>query len=145
MKRSANAEWRGDLKGGKGKFSSESGALVDIPFSFRTRFEDEKGSNPEELIAAAHAGCYSMALSNILASGGHKPTSVKTKATAHLEKVEGGMAITKMHLVVDAHVPGIDKATFDKAAADAKAGCPISRSLKADGAAETARILLAGL
>jgi osmotically inducible protein OsmC len=137
MKRNASAEWRGDLKTGAGKFSAESGALTNIPFSFKTRFETEPGSNPEELIAAAHAGCYSMALSNILATGGHTPTSVKTKATAHLGKVEGGMAITKMHLVVDAHVPGIDQATFDKAAADAKAGCPISRSLKADVTLET--------
>ena len=101
------------------------------PFTFMSRFEEGKGTNPEELIAAAHAGCFSMAFSNILATAGHTPTSVKTSATVHLDRVEGGFGITKIDLVTRADVPGIDAAEFEKHAAAAKAGCPVSKALAA--------------
>jgi osmotically inducible protein OsmC len=132
MQRHASAIWNGDLKSGKGSISSESGAIKDQAYSFRNRFENEPGTNPEELIAAAHAGCFSMALSHELASAGLNPTSVATKATVTLDKVEGGFAITKVHLDVDAKVPGADQGRFDEIAAAAKAGCPVSKVLNAE-------------
>lgn len=132
MKRSANAEWKGDLKQGKGVVSTESGALTNVPYGFGTRFEDEKGSNPEELIGAAHAGCFSMALSGQLGEAGLTPDSIRTTADVTLDKVDGGFAVTKVHLTVRATVPGADQAAFDKAANNAKAGCPISKLLNAE-------------
>lgn len=132
MQRHASAIWNGDLKSGTGSISSESGVLEEQAYSFKTRFESEPGTNPEELIAAAHAGCFSMALSHELASAGLNPTSVATKATVTLDKVEGGFAISKVHLDVDAKVPGADKGKFDEIAAAAKAGCPVSKVLNAE-------------
>lgn len=132
MQRHASAIWNGDLKSGTGSISSESGVLEEQAYSFKTRFESEPGTNPEELIAAAHAGCFSMALSHELASAGLNPTSVATKATVTLDKVEGGFAISKVHLDVDAKVPGADQGKFDEIAAAAKAGCPVSKVLNAE-------------
>ncbi len=129
MDRKASAQWFGDLKSGQGTMTGASGAFTDLPFSFRTRFENEPGTNPEELVAAAHAGCFSMALSNELASAGLSPVSVKTTATATLGAVDGGMSITRIRLVSVANVPGADEAQVRAIAAKAKAGCPISRSL----------------
>ncbi len=132
MKRAATAKWEGDLKGGKGAMSGESGAFSDLSYSFKTRFEDEPGTNPEELIAAAHAGCFSMALSNELAKAGMNPESVETRATVTLGKDDKGPAVTEIHLEVKAHVPGADQAAFDAAANAAKTGCPISKLLNAE-------------
>lgn len=127
MERSASAEWQGGLQGGKGVISTASGVLKDTQYSFATRFENGAGTNPEELIAAAHAGCFSMALSAQLGEAKLTPDSVKTTAKVTLSKVEGGFAITKIHLVTEAKVPGADEAAFAKAAEGAKAGCPISK------------------
>ncbi|MGF1560666.1 MAG: OsmC family protein [Geminicoccaceae bacterium] len=132
MKRKASAVWSGDLAGGQGTISSDSGVLKDTPYSFKTRFEDGNGTNPEELIAAAHAGCYSMACSHELAGAGHTPERVATVATVTLDKVEGGFAISAVHLEVDAHVPGIAQADFERIANAAKEGCPISKVLNAE-------------
>ena len=132
MKRSASAEWNGNLSDGKGTISTESGVLDGSQYSFDTRFEDGKGTNPEELIGAAHAGCYSMALSHELAGAGHEAKSVKTRATVQLDKVEGGFAISAVHLDVDAHVPGIEQSKFDEIAEGAKQNCPVSKVLNAD-------------
>src|SRR5579884_3611988 len=121
--RNATAQWRGDLKGGSGEFSLGSG-LFSGEYSFRTRFEEEPGTNPEQLIAAAHAACFSMALSNMLAEAGTPPESVRTDATVTLRLVEGAPTITKIELVTAGRVPGIDDAAFQKHAAAAKAGCP---------------------
>ena len=131
MIRKGSAEWRGSLKEGKGTVSTESGLLTDAPYSFGTRFENGKGTNPEELIAAAHASCFSMALSAELGGAGITPESVRTTAAVTLEKVEGGFAVTSSHLDVTAKIPGGDSAAFQKAANDAKAGCPISKLLNA--------------
>jgi len=128
--RHANATWEGDLATGKGRVNSDSGVLAHA-YSFKTRFENEKGTNPEELIGAAHAACYSMALSHILASGGHKPTRVTTKADVSLDKVGEGFKITKILLTVEGVVPGLDEAGFLDAANKAKVGCPISQALAA--------------
>jgi len=128
--RSASAEWRGDLPKGKGTIRSQTGA-IDGQYSFSSRFEEGTGTNPEELIAAAHAGCYSMALSNMLAQAGHTPTSVKTTARVHLEKVEGGVGITRIELACRATVPGLDAAGFQEHAQKAKVGCPVSKALSA--------------
>lgn len=132
MKRAATAVWNGDLKGGNGEISGESGAFAGLAYSFKTRFEDEPGTNPEELIAAAHAGCFSMALSNELAKDGMSPENVKTKATVTLGKDDKGPAVTAVHLEVEAHVPGADQGAFDTAANRAKMGCPVSKLLKAE-------------
>ena len=132
MKRTANAEWHGDLKTGTGTISSASGVLSNTPYSFSTRFENAKGTNPEELIAAAHAGCFTMALSAQLGTAGITPESLETTASLTLDKLEAGWTITKVHLDVAARIPGVDKAAFDKAAENAKAGCPVSRLLKAE-------------
>lgn len=131
MKRNATARWEGDLKQGKGKLTTDSGVLSESQYSFGTRFEDGKGTNPEELIAAAHAGCFSMALSMILGQAGFTPDSIETRATVTLDQVDGGFGITTIHLDVKATVPGADDKTFQKAANDAKAGCPVSKVLNA--------------
>src|SRR4030066_289105 len=129
MKRKASAVWKGGLKDGKGTVSTESGVLSNAQYSFGTRFESGNGTNPEELVAAAHAGCFSMALSGELGKLGLTPESVETKATATFDKTDAGGAVTSMHLDVAAKVPEADKATFEKAADAAKKGCPISRLL----------------
>jgi osmotically inducible protein OsmC len=132
MVRKASAVWKGSLKEGKGTISSESGVLSNTPYSFSTRFENAKGTNPEELIAAAHAGCFTMALSAQLGNAGITPESLETTASLTLDKLDAGWSITKIHLDVAARIPGVDKAAFDKAAENAKAGCPVSRLLKAE-------------
>lgn len=131
MIRKGSAEWRGALKDGKGTVSSESGVLSGVPYSFSTRFEGAKGTNPEELIAAAHAGCFSMALSAQLGGAGITPESIRTTASVSLEKVGDGFSVTKVHLDVTARIPGANRAAFEKAANEAKAGCPISKLLNA--------------
>lgn len=131
MKRIASAVWEGDLKQGKGTLSSESQVLNQTPYSFSTRFENQKGTNPEELIASAHAGCFTMALSAALSSAGHVPKRLATKATVSLEQVEGSWTITTIHLDLEGNVPGIDAAKFEQFANDAKKNCPVSRVLKA--------------
>jgi osmotically inducible protein OsmC len=132
MKRKAKARWKGGLQDGKGTISTDSGVLSDTQYSFATRFENGKGTNPEELIAAAHAGCYSMALSMILGKAGLTATQIDTSATVSLDKLDGGFEITAVHLVVSAAVPGASKAAFADAAKAAKEGCPVSKLLKAD-------------
>ena len=131
MKRSASAHWAGNLKEGKGTVSTESGVLKSTQYSFATRFESGVGTNPEELIAAAHAGCFSMALSGQLGNAGLTAESIDTSATVNFEKLEAGFTVTEVVLRVKARVPGADKAAFEKAANNAKAGCPISRLLNA--------------
>lgn len=131
MKRKSSAVWKGDLKGGKGAISTESGVLKDTQYSFGTRFENGVGTNPEELIAAAHAGCFSMALSAQLGEAGITPERINTTATVTLDKTEGGFTITAVHLDVTAKIPGANKQAFDTAAGNAKAGCPVSRVLNA--------------
>jgi osmotically inducible protein OsmC len=129
MKRKASAEWKGGLKDGKGTISSDSGVLTNTQYSFGTRFEEGKGTNPEELIAAAHAGCFSMALSGQLGNAGMTAERINTTATVTLEKTDAGFTVTSVHLDVGAKVPGADKQAFETAANNAKAGCPISRLL----------------
>jgi osmotically inducible protein OsmC len=132
MQRTATAIWNGALKDGKGAISTQSGVLADAPYSFVTRFENQKGTNPEELIAAAHAGCFTMALSAQLGTMNFTPQSLRTTAAVTLEKLEAGWTISKIHLDVSAKVPGISASAFDSAAASAKANCPVSRLLKAE-------------
>jgi osmotically inducible protein OsmC len=129
MKRSASAHWEGGLKDGKGTVSTESGVLSGTQYSFGTRFEDGKGTNPEELIGAAHAGCFSMALSGQLGNAGMTAQSIDTTATVTFEKLEAGFTVTEVHLKLVAKIPGADKAAFETAANNAKTGCPISRLL----------------
>jgi osmotically inducible protein OsmC len=131
MERKASAVWKGGLKDGKGEFSAPSGVFSHVPYSFKTRFEDSPGTNPEELIAAAHASCFSMALSAQLGAANLTAESINTTANLRLEKVEGGFAITTIHLDVIAKVPNADDAAFQKAAENAKAGCPVSKVLNA--------------
>ena len=131
MERKAAAEWSGDLKTGKGTLSSDSGALKQTPYSFSTRFEGEKGTNPEELIAAAHAGCFTMALSAELGKDNLKPERLRTTATVSLEKGEGGWGVTASRLDLVAKVPGASQEAFQKAAEAAKTNCPISKLLNA--------------
>ena len=131
MKRKASAVWRGGLKDGKGTISTDSGVLSDTQYSFSTRFEEGKGTNPEELIAAAHAGCFSMALSGQLGNAGLTAESINTTASVTLEKTDAGFTITAVHLDVTAKIPGAEQQAFETAANNAKAGCPISRLLKA--------------
>jgi osmotically inducible protein OsmC len=128
--RTAEAQWNGNLREGNGTMKLGSGAY-DGSYSFSSRFEEGTGSNPEELIAAAHAGCFSMALSAGLARAGFTPTSVHTTARVHIEQVEGGFGITRIELNTEASVPGIDDAKFQEQAAAAKAGCPVSKALAA--------------
>jgi osmotically inducible protein OsmC len=132
MIRKASAVWKGSLKEGKGTISSDSGVLSNTPYSFSTRFEDAKGTNPEELIAAAHAGCFTMALSAQLSGAGITPESLETTASLTLEKLDAGWTITKIHLDVTGRIPGNDAAAFEKAAKAAEVGCPVSRVLKAE-------------
>ncbi|HKS16269.1 MAG TPA: OsmC family protein [Planctomycetota bacterium] len=129
MKRNASAVWKGGLKDGKGEVSTGSGALKSLPYSFTTRFEDAPGTNPEELVGAAHAGCFSMALSGQLGGMGMTAESIQTAATVTMEKLEAGWTVTAIHLDVTAKIPGADAGAFQKAAQNAKAGCPISRLL----------------
>lgn len=131
MQRKASAEWKGSLKDGSGAVSSSSGVFSKTPFSFGTRFGDQPGTNPEELIAAAHAGCFSMALSAQLGTAGLTPDSIKTNATLSLEKLDSGWTITAIHLDVTGKVPKADAATFQKLAEAAKSGCPVSKVLNA--------------
>ena len=126
--RTSEAEWKGNLQEGKGTIKLGSGAY-EGQYSFSSRFESGVGTNPEELIAAAHAGCFSMALSAGLSKGGFTPTRVHTKATVHLEKAGEGFGITRIELDTEAQVPGIDAAAFAKFADDAKKGCPVSKVL----------------
>jgi osmotically inducible protein OsmC len=132
IKRKASAVWNGNLKEGRGRISTDSGVLKDTQYSFGTRFENGAGTNPEELIGAAHAGCFSMAFSAQLTTAGFTAESISTTATVSMEKKEAGFTVTNVHLDVTAKIPGIDQASFDKAAAEAKAGCPISRLLNAE-------------
>ena len=129
MKRKASAEWRGDLKTGKGIVSTESGALAGKPYSFTSRFENEKGTNPEELIAAAHAGCFTMALSAELGKAGLVPEALITSATVTLDKLDAGWTVTESHLEVVGKIPGASADAFRAAAEAAEKGCPISRLL----------------
>lgn len=130
--RSGSAVWSGGLKDGKGSISTQSGAMKEVQYGFNTRFEDGPGTNPEELIGAAHAGCFTMALSGILAEAGLTAQKLETKATVTLDKVEGGFAITKVHLTLLATIPGGDQAKFDEAANKAKVNCPVSKLLNAE-------------
>jgi osmotically inducible protein OsmC len=129
-KRNASARWEGSLQEGNGTMKMASGAY-EGPYSFQSRFEEGDGTNPEELIAAAHAGCYSMALSGELGKAGHEVDSVETEATVHLEKVESGFAIKRIDLKTRVSAPGVDEAAFQEAAEAAKKGCPISQALAA--------------
>ncbi len=132
MDKFASAHWEGDIKKGKGTISTQSGALKDQPYGFNTRFEGEPGTNPEELIGAAHAGCFSMAFSLQLGNAGHTADSIDTKARVTLDKDGDGFSITKIHLDMTAKIPGIDDAEFQKLAKGAKEGCPVSKVLNAD-------------
>ena len=131
MKKTASAVWQGGLKDGKGTLSTESGALKDNPYGFNTRFEGAPGTNPEELIGAAHAGCFSMALSMMLGEAGLTAERIETRAEVTLDKQSDGFAITAVHLVLRARVPGADAQTFEQIANKAKAGCPVSKVLNA--------------
>ncbi|HTW43947.1 MAG TPA: OsmC family protein [Acidobacteriaceae bacterium] len=130
MERKASAVWLGGLKDGKGTISTQSGVLKETQYSFSTRFADGIGTNPEELIAAAHAGCFTMALSAQLGEAGLTPESLETSAAVKFEKTEAGFTITAIHLTTRARVPGASESAFETAAANAKAGCPISRLFK---------------
>ncbi len=131
MQRKASAVWTGGLKDGKGTVSASSGVLSKTPYSFTTRFENTPGTNPEELIAAAHAACFSMALSAQLGAANLTPDSINTSATLTMDKLDAGWTITAIHLDVSARVPKADSAAFNKAAESAKAGCPVSKVLNA--------------
>ena len=131
MKKTASAHWQGGIKDGKGTISTESGVLKDSPYGFNTRFEDKPGTNPEELIGAAHAGCFSMALSKELGDAGMTAESIDTKAQVTLDKVEGGFEISAVHLTLRAKIPGAERAAFEKAVEAAKTGCPVSKVLNA--------------
>jgi len=132
IKRRGSAVWQGGIKDGKGAVSTASGALKAYPYGFASRFEGTPGTNPEELLGAAHAGCFTMALSLILGEAGLTAEKMETTAEVTLAQVEGGYAITAVHLSLQAKVPGTDQATFQALAAKAKAGCPVSKVLKAD-------------
>ncbi|WP_300653653.1 OsmC family protein [Pseudomonas sp.] len=132
MKKTASAYWQGGLKDGKGTISTQSGALSSSPYGFNTRFEDQPGTNPEELIGAAHAGCFSMALSKELGDAGMTAESIETKAEVTLDKVDGGFAITAVNLSLRAKIPGADRAAFEQAVEAAKNGCPVSKVLNAE-------------
>lgn len=132
MKRKAAAEWKGGIKDGKGTISTDSGVLSESQYSFSTRFENGSGTNPEELIAAAHAGCFSMALSAQLGEADMTAESIRTTANVNIDKVEGGFAITKVHLDVTARIPGADQQAFEAAANSAKINCPVSKVLNTE-------------
>lgn len=129
MKRSASAIWKGGLQDGRGTVSTESGVLSNTPYTFKMRFEHENGTNPEELVAAAHAACFSMALSLFLGQAGMTAESIETTATVSLDQVEGGFAVTSSHLQTKVKIPNANQAAFDKAVETAKTGCPISKLL----------------
>lgn len=131
MKRNADAQWQGGLEDGKGLISTQSGVLEHSQYSFGTRFEEGRGTNPEELIGAAHAGCFSMALSMMLGEEGLTPDDIQTRADVSLEQDGGGFTITAVHLKVAAKVPGADNETFQRAAENAKGGCPVSKLFNA--------------
>ncbi|TBU99194.1 OsmC family protein [Stutzerimonas kirkiae] len=137
MKKSASAVWSGSLKEGKGTISTESGALQDNPYGFNTRFEDKPGTNPEELIGAAHAGCFSMALSAMLGEEGFTAEQLETRAVVTLQKDDGGFTITAVDLTLEALIPGIDEQRFRQIACKAKEGCPVSRLLDAEISLDT--------
>jgi len=132
MNKFASAHWEGDIKKGKGTISTQSGALKEQPYGFNTRFEDEPGTNPEELIGAAHAGCFSMAFSLELGNAGYTADSIDTKAKVTLDKDGDGFSITRIHLDMNAKIPGIDDAEFQKIANGAKEGCPVAKVLNAE-------------
>lgn len=132
IKKTASAHWEGGIKDGKGRISTQSGALRDNPYGFNTRFEGQPGTNPEELIGAAHAGCFSMALSLQLGEAGMTAESIDTKAEVTLEKDSDGFTITAVHLTLVAKIPGADREKFEKAVDAAKTGCPVSKVLNAD-------------
>ena len=132
IKKTASAHWAGDLKTGIGSISTETGVLREAPYGFKARFEGGKGTNPEELIGAAHAGCFSMALSMILGEAGLKAESIDTTAEVTLDKQDDGFAITAVHLVLKAKVPGATQQQFDELTTKAKLGCPVSKVLKAE-------------
>lgn len=132
MTKTGSAVWQGSLKEGKGQVSTESGALKELPYSFGKRFEGEPGSNPEELIGAAHASCYSMALSMIMGEAGMTPERIATEAAVSLEQDDGGFSITKIHLTTRVRSPGTDDDAFQDAANKAKEGCPVSKLFKAE-------------
>jgi osmotically inducible protein OsmC len=132
INRHGSARWEGGIKDGKGAISTESGALKGYPYGFASRFEGLPGTNPEELLAAAHAGCFTMALSLILGEAKLTAERMETSARVTLEQVEGGYAITAVHLKLEAKIPGADQATFEKLTGMAKAGCPVSKLFKAD-------------
>lgn len=131
IKKTASAHWAGDLKTGMGSISTETGVLREAPYGFKARFEGGKGTNPEELIGAAHAGCFSMALSMILGDAGLKADSIDTKADVTLDQVDGGFAITAVHLILKAKVPGATQEQFNELTKKAKEGCPVSKVLNA--------------
>jgi lipoyl-dependent peroxiredoxin len=137
-RRKASAEWHGGLKDGKGTITTDSGVLQASQYSFSTRFEEGKGTNPEELVAAAHAGCFAMALSMILGQAGMTADTIRAEAAVTLEKVGEGFEVTSSHLTVRAKIPGADPAAFEKAAQAAKSGCPISKLLRAEVTMEAA-------
>ncbi len=130
--KSGSAKWSGGLKDGRGQVSTETGSLSDQPYGFKNRFEGERGTNPEELIGAAHASCFAMFLAMVLGQHDLTPESIDAEATVSLEQKDGGYAVTKVHLDVTARVPGADEAAFAEAAAAAKANCPISKLLNAE-------------
>tara|TARA_B100000700_G_scaffold186591_2_gene205634 strand:- start:6844 stop:7275 length:432 start_codon:yes stop_codon:yes gene_type:complete len=132
IKKKGSAEWQGSLKQGKGTVSTESGALSSNPYGFKHRFEGQAGTNPEELIGAAHSSCFSMALSMILGEAGLEPESIKTEATVSLEQDDSGFSIPAVHLSCVAKIPGADQATFEEAANKAKEGCPVSKLFNAE-------------
>ena len=129
MQSKASAVWQGGLKDGKGEVSAASGVLSHTPYSFGTRFEGQKGTNPEEMIAAAHSSCFAMAFSAQLGEAGITPQKIDASATVTLEKTDGGFAVTSSHLVFTVQAPGADRAAVEKAAENAKGGCPISKLL----------------
>ena len=131
MKRFGTAIWRGGIKDGKGAVSTESGALKDYPYGFSSRFEGKPGTNPEELIGAAHAGCFTMALSLILGEAKFVADQMDTKAEVTLDKIDDGFTITSVHLTLNAKIPGIDQGKFAELADKAKSGCPVSKLMKA--------------
>ena len=132
INRHGSAQWKGGIKDGKGSISTESGALKAYPYGFASRFEGLPGTNPEELLAAAHAGCFTMAFSLILSEAKLIAEQMETSAKVTLEQVEGGYAITEVHLTLKAKIPGADQATFEKLAGMAKVGCPVSKLFKAE-------------
>lgn len=132
MKKTASAHWQGGIKDGKGTLSTQSGALANAPYGFNTRFEDQPGTNPEELLGAAHAGCFTMALSKELGEAGMTAESIDTQADVTLDKSDGGFAITAVHLTLKARIPGADRTAFEHAVESAKNGCPVSKVLNAE-------------